>query len=145
MARRLFAVCTLILFTILALSAGARAQGSPGVSPGQAPATRALAPFVAGKVQFPTQPPAAVNATWAFTRVDAPKYFATLGSRALALDPQGHPHVAYGEDHLYHAWHDGSQWHYETVDPAWGVGAEAAIALDAAGRTSATMTGPTPT
>jgi hypothetical protein len=27
--------------------------------------------------------------------------------RSLALDAGGHPHIAYGGDALYHAWHDG--------------------------------------
>jgi hypothetical protein len=36
--------------------------------------------------------------------------------------------------HLYYAWHDGTQWHYETVDDAPRVGQHASLALDGAGR-----------
>ena len=68
--------------------------------------------------------------TWAAERVDAEKTFGYLTDRAIDLDSADHPHIAYGQDHLYYAWHDGSIWHYETVDPAWGVGWYASIALD---------------
>jgi hypothetical protein len=68
--------------------------------------------------------------TWATERVDAAKSFGTMGDRSLALDSGDHPHIAYGTDHLYYAWHDGSAWQRITVDPAWGVGWYASIALD---------------
>ena len=70
---------------------------------------------------------------WDIQRVDAPKYFEPGGDRSLRLDAAGHPHLAYGADALYHAWHDGTTWHLETVDPAPGVGRFASLALDAAG------------
>jgi hypothetical protein len=68
--------------------------------------------------------------TWAIERVDAEKTFMGMTDRSLVLDSAGHPHIAYGRDHLYYAWHDGSMWHSETVDPAWGVGRYASIDLD---------------
>ncbi|RLC76853.1 MAG: hypothetical protein DRI61_12540, partial [Chloroflexi bacterium] len=68
--------------------------------------------------------------TWATERVDAEKTFTGMTDRSLVLDGDNHPHVAYGYDHLYYAWHDGSTWHRETVDPAWGVGGYASIDLD---------------
>ncbi|MCS6845875.1 MAG: BNR repeat-containing protein, partial [Caldilineales bacterium] len=68
--------------------------------------------------------------TWHIQRVDAPKAFSNMRDRSLRLDAAGRPHIAYGLDHLYYAWHDGSHWHQETVDPAWGVGMYASLALD---------------
>jgi len=67
---------------------------------------------------------------WATERVDAEKTFGSMTDRSLALDSANRPHIAYGTDHLYYAWHDGSTWNIETVDPAWGVGRYASIALD---------------
>ena len=70
---------------------------------------------------------------WEITCVDCPKWFGNLTDRGLRLDAQGHPHIAYGGDHLYYATHDGSAWHYETVDSSSLVGSSASLALDAAG------------
>ena len=72
------------------------------------------------------------NAAWQIECVDCPKSFESMTNRSLALDAEGHPHIAYGVDHLYYAWHDGSVWHYETVDDSPGVGREASLALDGA-------------
>jgi hypothetical protein len=76
---------------------------------------------------------ASATMTWDIQRVDAPKWFEDMTSHSLRLDAAGHPHVAYGGDHLYYAWHDGSAWHTETVDNSPGVGGYASLALDAAG------------
>ncbi|MDH7486327.1 MAG: carboxypeptidase regulatory-like domain-containing protein, partial [Anaerolineae bacterium] len=56
-----------------------------------------------------------------------------MTNRSLRLDTSGHPHIAYGGDHLYYAWHDGAAWHLETVDPSPGVGRYASLGLDGAG------------
>ena len=53
---------------------------------------------------------------WTIECVDCPKYFETLTDRSLRLDSAGHPAIAYGGDHLYYAWNDGSTWHLTTVD-----------------------------
>ena len=53
-----------------------------------------------------------------------------MSSRSIAVDSNNHPHFAYGGDHLYYAYYDGSSWHYETVDSSPGVGRYASIALD---------------
>jgi hypothetical protein len=71
--------------------------------------------------------------TWIVQCVDCPKYFDQMTDRALRLDAGGHPHIAYGGDHLYYARHDGSTWWRETVDPSDRVGSYASLALDAAG------------
>lgn len=44
------------------------------------------------------------------------RMFANLNRQSVAYDSQGHPHVVYGKDGLYHAWYDGSQWRVETLD-----------------------------
>lgn len=56
-----------------------------------------------------------------------------MTNRSLRLEEFDRPHIAYGQDHLYYAWHDGSTWHLETADNAWGVGMYASLALDALG------------
>ena len=66
---------------------------------------------------------------WSIQQVDAPKHFAYMTDRSLALDGNAHPHIAYGGDHLYYAYYDGSNWHRETVDSSPGVGSHAAIAV----------------
>ena len=70
---------------------------------------------------------------WAIECVDCPKYFEEMSDRSLRLDAAGYPHIAYGSDHLYYAWHDGATWHLETVDEAPGVGSYASLALDGGG------------
>ncbi len=57
-----------------------------------------------------------------------------MGDRSLRVDAAGRPHIAYGGDHLYYAWHDGTAWHFETADAAPGVGQYASLALDGAGQ-----------
>ena len=71
--------------------------------------------------------------TWDIQRVDAPKLFSNMTDRSLRLDANGNPHIAYGGDYLYYAWHDGTQWHIETVDTSEGVGSYASLALDVNG------------
>jgi len=70
---------------------------------------------------------------WLVECVDCPKYFTSMTDRSLRVDTAGHPHIAYGGDHLYYAWHDGSTWYLETVDDAPGVGSYASLALDGSG------------
>ena len=53
---------------------------------------------------------------------------------ALAWDAAGHPHLAYGGDQLYHAWHDGTRWQTEIVDPMSSVGIVAALDIDSQDR-----------
>jgi len=69
-------------------------------------------------------------AGWTIDCPDCPKLFSNMTDRSLRLDAAGHPHVVYGQDHLYYAWHDGAAWHYETADASPGVGIYASLALD---------------
>ncbi|MEN8262450.1 MAG: hypothetical protein ABFR82_03210 [Nitrospirota bacterium] len=71
-----------------------------------------------------------VTEAWTTGAVDAPKLFSNFYSRAIAIDGSGNPHIAYGEDHLYYAYHDGSSWNYETVDSSSGTGQYTSIAID---------------
>ena len=64
---------------------------------------------------------------------DFPKYFTNMTDRSLRLDAAGHPHIAYGGDHLYHAWHDAGSWYCEIVDDSPRVGSYASLALDGDG------------
>ena len=83
--------------------------------------------------RLPTIPPTVID-RWHTECVDCQKWFKSMSDRSLQLDTEGHPHVAYGGDHLYYAWHDGVQWHYNTVDKSAGVGKSASLALDREGR-----------
>lgn len=72
--------------------------------------------------------------TWNCGTIIESKYFTDISSRAIAVDSNNHPHFAYGGDHLYYAYYDGSAWHYETADSSSGVGRYASIALDSSGK-----------
>ena len=90
-----------------------------------------LSVFSGSSVPSVVQPPAS---DWHVECVDCPRQFRYMTDRSLQMDGEGHPHIVYGEDHLYHAWHDGTRWHYETVDESSSVGYYASLALDGAGQ-----------
>jgi hypothetical protein len=71
---------------------------------------------------------------WRSEVIDPGVAFNFLGAPALALDPDGHPHVVYGQNALFHAWFDGSAWQTETLVPPPRTMQESAIAIDDAGR-----------
>lgn len=100
------------------------------VGPGLLLICALLAPGMA-----PSQPAASTAADdWQITCVDCPKWFRDLTDRTLRVDDDGHPHLAYGGDHLYYASHDGSGWRYETVDDSAAVGSFASLDLDQHGQ-----------
>jgi hypothetical protein len=66
---------------------------------------------------------------WRSECIDCPKSFSAY-QRSIALDSLNRPHMAYGLDHLYHAYYDGMEWKYETVDSLDGVGEFASLAID---------------
>jgi hypothetical protein len=68
-------------------------------------------------------------AAWTTEAVDAPGFFGDVSSRAIAIDSNGNPHITYGGDHLYYAYHDGSSWQYETVNGT-GLSETTSIAID---------------
>jgi hypothetical protein len=74
-----------------------------------------------------------MNEDWVIECIDCPKQFSEMTDRNLRLDAAGNPHIAYGEDHLYYAWHDGIAWNYETVDTSPDVGRFASLVLDEVG------------
>ena len=53
---------------------------------------------------------------WTVERVDYSRTFDDMTDRSLALDGAGHPHIAYGRDHLYYAHYDGTSWQTEVVE-----------------------------
>ena len=67
---------------------------------------------------------------WEIQCVDCRHSFQYMTDRSLRCDSQGHPHIVYGGDNLYHAYHDGYSWNIEIVDETPGVGWWASIALD---------------
>ncbi len=71
---------------------------------------------------------------WRIEVVDAPKYFDNFYSRSIAIDNNNNPHIAYGGDRLYYAYHYGSTWNYQSVDVSLGVGSYASISLDMSGK-----------
>jgi hypothetical protein len=83
----------------------------------------------------PPGPPPVVHNGWTIQGVDTPKGFSDMTSRSIAIDRNtGYIHIAYGGDHLYHAYNNGIRWVYETVDYSPGVGTYAAIAIDTNGK-----------
>ena len=81
------------------------------------------------------------EATWSIETVDSGGYIGAGNS--LALDSQGHPHIAYGQydcfsgclaEALRYAHYDGAAWQVEIVDSAGYVGAYASLALDSQDR-----------
>jgi hypothetical protein len=70
---------------------------------------------------------------WQLEYVHAPRQFTEMRDRSLRFDPDGHPHLIYGKDGLYHAWSDGSSWFHETVDESPFVGTYAALSIDNGG------------
>ena len=78
--------------------------------------------------------PEAQDLSWTIYDVDSPKYFDDMRDRSLAYDTSGNPHIAYGGDHLYYVWYNGTNWISETVDANPQVGQYAALALDNSNR-----------
>lgn len=72
---------------------------------------------------------ASASNAWANERVIAGNTF-DFRHDSIVVDKDDIPHIFYGRDHLYHAYLDGSDWHVETIDPAWGVGSSASAAVD---------------
>jgi hypothetical protein len=119
MKMRIAIPCLLALLVGPFLAAGAAVPQPDSVAPAAMPAG-------------PAQPHQAY--TWQISRVDAPHEFEELGSRSLVLDAAARPHIVYGADFLYHAWHDGATWHVEIVDDSGDVVRYTSLAMDAAGR-----------
>jgi len=74
--------------------------------------------------------PESADLTWQIYNVDTPKYFTNMTDRSMQFDTTGKPHVAYGGDHLYYAWFDGSNWVRTVIDDSPMVGQYASLALD---------------
>jgi hypothetical protein len=70
----------------------------------------------------------AAGAKWLIEGIDAPHQISDF-YRAIAITNNGVVHVAYGGDHLYHAYNDGT-WHIETIDSSSRVGSDTSIAVD---------------
>ncbi|MBN1426430.1 hypothetical protein JXA88_17925 [Candidatus Fermentibacteria bacterium] len=75
----------------------------------------------------------ALAQTWEIEVLDNGKQFSEMTDRSLRLDAQGHPHIAYGGDWLYYAWHDGVEWQSEVADASFGIGRFASLDLDGSG------------
>ncbi len=87
--------------------------------------------YFAALLSFLVVLPAISSAAWTTEAVDAPKNFTNFFQRAIVLEKTtNRPHIAYGGDHLYHVYFDGTQWQYEIVDNSPGVGQYASISID---------------
>ena len=78
----------------------------------------------------PSALPVQSTTNWYIEFADYNKSFNSMANRSIQLDSVNHPHIAYGGYHLHYAWHDGAQWHYQTVDKSHQVGQHASLALD---------------
>lgn len=56
-----------------------------------------------------------------------------MTDRSLRRDLAGHPRLAYGGEHLWHAWDDGTGWYRTRVDDSPGLGTHAALAIAESG------------
>ena len=126
----LLLLALLVAGNAVATSAGA---GTFNTLPNAASRWRAEAAEQRGAVQAGPAAAYSTALTWHIEFVDAPSRFRDMTDRSLRLDAAGHPHIAYGENHLYYAWHDGTAWHIQMVDSATYVGRYASLALDSAG------------
>jgi hypothetical protein len=126
-------VVVFVSCVLLALLAGQGAAGAADAPlPAQAAGSQAAAALASGVGEAPQARDACAPQLggWTIERPDSPKDLGTQSNRNLALDSAGHPHLVYGGDRLYYAWHDGTSWHREIVDPTLGVGVYASLALD---------------
>ena len=69
--------------------------------------TLALALFLGTAPTVYTAEPLPSAGGWQTECADCPRQFSNMTDHSLRLDAEGHPHVAYGGDHLYYAWSDG--------------------------------------
>ncbi len=85
-------------------------------------------------IWFGFSSPAQAIDDWSDQMVYQMKYFLP-GSRSLAFDADGQPHVFYGGNRLVHAWHSNQdgQWHQEFVDSVGLTGGYTRAVRDAAG------------
>lgn len=97
-----------------------------------------LTPNAAGKQILHTAEALANEAgiaqDWRMVHADAQLSFTDVSQHSLKLNTSGYPSIAFGGDHLYFAQFNGTTWSLPTVDPAWGVGRGAALALDGNGK-----------
>ena len=70
-----------------------------------------------------------VEPGWINERVDVDRSF-NVTPGAIALDSEGYPHIVYGGDRLYYARQTEQGWVTKVMDPHWGRGEGAAIAID---------------
>lgn len=77
------------------------------------------------------QPP---DGKWSVECIDCPPdlEFNSLTERSLAVDDDGHLHVAYGRNKLFYSAYDGTAWRHEVIDTFAGL--NPSLALDASGR-----------
>jgi len=79
-------------------------------------------------------PPLSYPQPWNITTIDDGRLISELGPTSLAYATNGYPHVAYGQDHLYHSYWTGSAWTTELIDGSPLVGDATSIAVDANGK-----------
>jgi hypothetical protein len=72
------------------------------------------------------------TARWAIEEVDGLDW-SKPGNRNLALDAAGNPYIAFGGNHLYYAWKEGSSWQVEIADDIPEVASHSSMVLDGAG------------
>lgn len=67
---------------------------------------------------------------WNIECIDCPASFWSMSDRSIRLDSNGYPHIAYGGNHLFYIWFDGSSWHKETIDGNATTGTTPSLVLD---------------
>lgn len=139
-----------LLITLLCLAfAGAQRSSTPlltetieGVSTAETQFAREWGAAQVSKLLLPPGqdplPPAGQAAVddgssdWQVECALCPKWFGLRTDASLRLDSAGRPHIAYGGNNLYYAWHDGVEWRYTTVGVDENAQDSAILALDSA-------------
>jgi hypothetical protein len=83
----------------------------------------------------------AQDSAWKIECVDCPRRIGGMAEHSLRVDADGYPHLAYGYDHLYYAWSDGTSWYSDTVDVDDKGAFSTSLALDSSGNAHISYSG----
>jgi len=135
----IFGVCFFIVFLLnfVSVRSSQDVQANPfsteGLPPLQENSESAVANFMPlGQSEIDKERTSETG--WQIECVDCPHYFTGMDDHHLAVDSQGYPHMAYGGDHLYYVYFDGSEWLGWILDTNDGAGKFASLALDGGDR-----------
>ena len=119
-SRRLLVIVPVIVLALVTPALLARAGDPP--PPPLSAVTEKLAPRPVSNLADRRLPASTTQYGWDLLALVEERKFGVYTDRALRLDSQGRPHIAYGSRQLFYAHWDGAAWQLETVDPALDTG-----------------------